>query len=146
MGESTRNEGNAYQEAVLARVQQLGLSEVVHLRPFTLQPEVAYRALDISITASVNETYGMVTIEAMATGLPVVASAAGGTLEIVEDGRTGLLYPLRNQAEFCAAIERVLREPELAATLGRQAQAEALTTYSHHRQCALTEKVLHGLG
>ncbi|UPL50605.1 glycosyltransferase family 4 protein [Hymenobacter sublimis] len=146
VGESTRNEGNAYQEAVLARVQQLGLSEVAHLRPFTLQPEVAYRALDISITASVNETYGMVTIEAMATGLPVVASAAGGTLEIVEDGRTGLLYPLRNQAEFCAAIERVLREPELAATLGRQAQTEALTTYSHHRQCALTEKVLHGLG
>ncbi|GGG42538.1 glycosyl transferase [Hymenobacter glacieicola] len=146
VGEATRNEGNAYQQAVLARVQQLGLAEVVHLRPFTLQPEVAYRALDISITASVNETYGMVTIEAMATGLPVVASAAGGTLELVADGRTGLLYPLRNQAEFCAAIERLLQEPGLAARLGQQAQAEALATYSHHRQCALTEKVLHSLG
>jgi glycosyltransferase involved in cell wall biosynthesis len=145
VGESTRNEGNDYREAVLARVQALGLADAVHVRAFTLQPEVAYRALDISITASVNETYGMVTIEAMATGLPVVASATGGSLEIVDDGRTGLLFPLRDKKAFNAAVERLLQSSALAQQLGEQAKAEALATYSHHEQCELTEKVLHAL-
>ncbi|RPD48525.1 glycosyltransferase family 1 protein [Hymenobacter sediminis] len=145
VGEPTRNEGNAYREAVQKRVQELGLTEVVHVREFTLKPEVAYRALDISITASVNETYGMVTIEAMAAGLPVVASATGGTLEIVRDGNTGLLFPLRDEGAFVAAAERLLLAPELARRLGRQARQEALATYSHHRQCELTENVLRAL-
>ncbi|MFC7670187.1 glycosyltransferase family 4 protein [Hymenobacter humi] len=145
VGESTRNEGNDYRETVLARVQELGLADAVHVRGFTLQPEVAYRALDISITASTNETYGMVTIEAMATGLPVVASATGGSLEIVDDGRTGLLFPLGDEAAFSGTIVRLLGAPELAQRLGEQAKAVALATYSHHQQCELTEKVLYAL-
>ncbi len=145
VGEPTRNIGSAYREAVLARVQALGLANAVHMRAFTLQPEVAYRALDISITASTNETYGMVTIEAMATGLPVVASATGGTLEIVDNGRTGLLFPFGDEAAFVAAIERLLQNPALGTELGRQARAVALATYSHQRQCELTEAVLHSL-
>lgn len=145
VGESTRNEGNTYREAVLRRIKELDLEGAVHIREFTPQPEIAYRALDISITGSTNETYGMVTIEAMAAGLPVVATATGGTLEIVEDGRTGLLFPLRNAAIFETAIGRLLQEPGLAEALGREAQAVALATYSHHRQCKLTEDVLFGL-
>ncbi|GAB3291626.1 hypothetical protein GCM10027348_10030 [Hymenobacter tenuis] len=145
VGESTRNEGNAYRQAVLARVEALGLASVVHVREFTPHPEVAYRAMDISITASVNETYGMVTIEAMATGLPVVASATGGTLEIVEENKTGLLFPLRDAAAFAQAIRRLVQDKDLATRLGQQAQRQALATYSHQRQCELTEKVLWAL-
>ncbi|WP_035564899.1 glycosyltransferase family 4 protein [Hymenobacter sp. IS2118] len=145
VGESTRNEGNAYRDNVLGRVQALGLAKAVHVRGFTPQPEIAYRALDISLTASTNETYGMVTIEAMATGLPVVASATGGTLEIVADGRTGLLFPFGDEAAFRAAIERLLHNSDLAIELGRQARETALATYSHHRQCELTEAVLYSL-
>jgi glycosyltransferase involved in cell wall biosynthesis len=145
VGESTRNKDNSYREAVLAQVQNLGLSEVVHVRAFTFQPEVAYRALDISITASVNETYGMVTIEAMASGLPVIASATGGTLEIIDDGRTGLLFPLRDETKFVDAVEQLLQLPKFAKQLGQQAQVEAVATYSHHHQCELTEKVLYDL-
>jgi D-inositol-3-phosphate glycosyltransferase len=145
VGESTLNEGNDYQNSVLARVKALGLEEVVHVRPFTPCPEVAYRALDIALVASTNETYGMVTIEAMATGLPVVASATGGTLELVADGQTGLLFPLRKRAAFRGAVKRLLRQPELIAQLGQQAQAQATATYSHHHQCELTEQILHAL-
>ena len=145
VGESTRNEGNAYREAVLRRVQELGLTEVVHIREFTPQPEIAYRALDISVTGSTNETYGMVTIEAMAAGLPVVATATGGTLEIVDDGHTGLLFPLHDAAAFEAAVGRLMQQPKLVQTLGQQAQAVTQATYSHHQQCQLTEDVLFGL-
>ncbi|UYZ64432.1 glycosyltransferase family 4 protein [Hymenobacter weizhouensis] len=146
VGEPTRNVGSAYRENVLHRVQELGLTGAVHVRDFTPHPEVAYRALDVSITASTNETYGMVTIEAMASRLPVVASAAGGTMELVDDGRTGLLFPPHNAAAFGRCVERLLTAPELALRLGQQAQAEALVAYSHHRQCELTEQILRGLG
>ena len=148
VGEPTRDwaPSQRYYADLLARLRAPDLAGAVHLRPFTPQPEVANRALDIAVVASTNETYGMVTIEAMAAGLPVVAAATGGTLEIVADGRTGLLFPLRDEAAFAAAIERLLAAPALARQLGQQAQAEALTVYSHQRQCELTEKVLFGIG
>ncbi|WP_019948098.1 glycosyltransferase family 4 protein [Hymenobacter aerophilus] len=142
VGEPTRNEGSTYADALQTRIQELDLSEVVHLRGFTLQPEVAYRTLDISITASVSETYGMVTIEALAAGKPVLGAAAGGTRELLDDDRTGLLFELHNQASFVAAVARLLQEPGLMARLGEAGQQEALATYSHHRQCELTEQIL----
>ncbi|SDX65625.1 glycosyltransferase family 4 protein [Hymenobacter psychrophilus] len=142
VGEPTRNEGNTYADALQTRIQALGLAEVVHLRGFTPQPEVAYRALDVSITASTNETYGMVTIEALAAGRPVLGAAAGGTRELLDDNRTGLLFELRDHASFAAAVARLLQEPGLMERLGRQGQQEALATYSHHRQCELTEQIL----
>lgn len=146
VGEPTRNEGTTYYDTLLSRIQELGLADVVHLRGFTPRPEVAYRALDISVTASTNETYGMVTIEAMAAGRPVVGAATGGTRELLDDNRTGLLFELRNVASFAACIERLLTEPGLAARLGAAGQAEALATYAHTRQCELTEQVLWQLG
>ncbi|NVO85037.1 glycosyltransferase family 4 protein [Hymenobacter terrestris] len=146
VGEPTRNEGNTYADALQARIQALGLTDVVHLRGFTPQPEVAYRALDISITASVNETYGMVTIEALAAGRPVLGAAAGGTRELLDDNRTGLLFELRDYASFRAAVARLLQEPGLMERLGRQGQQEVFATYSHHRQCELTEQILWSVG
>ncbi|NVO31110.1 glycosyltransferase family 4 protein [Hymenobacter lapidiphilus] len=142
VGEPTRNEGNTYADALQSRIQELGLTDVVHLRGFTPQPEVAYRALDISITASTNETYGMVTIEALAAGRPVLGAAAGGTRELLDDNRTGLLFELRDHTSFGAALARLLQEPGLMERLGRQGQQAAFATYSHHRQCELTEQIL----
>ncbi|MBC6699605.1 glycosyltransferase family 4 protein [Hymenobacter puniceus] len=146
VGEPTRNEGTNYYDTLLRRIQELGLTDVVHLRGFTPRPEVAYRALDISVTASTNETYGMVTIEAMAAGRPVVGAATGGTRELLADNRTGLLFELRNVASFAVCVERLLTQPGLAARLGAAGQAEALATYAHTRQCELTEQVLWQLG
>ncbi|MCA8830764.1 glycosyltransferase family 4 protein [Hymenobacter pini] len=145
LGEPTRNEGTAYYDNLLQRIEALDLREVVHLRGFTPRPEVAYRALDISVTASINETYGMVTIEALAAGRPVVGAAAGGTRELLDDNRTGLLFELRNLDSFSSCIERLLTEPGLGGRLGKAGQAEALATYSHHRQCELTEQILRAL-
>ncbi len=148
VGEPTRDSepSRRYHEALLARIRETpDLAGAVHLRPFTPRPEVANRALDIAVVASTNETYGMVTIEAMAAGLPVVAAATGGTLELVADGRTGLLFPLQDEKAFVAALERLLATPDLTRQLGQQAQAEALAVYSHQRQCELTEQVLRAL-
>jgi D-inositol-3-phosphate glycosyltransferase len=144
VGESTKNQRNAsaYRESVLALIRERGLEQQVHVREFTDRPEVFYRAIDVFVMASTNETYGMVTIEAMAAGLPVLATRAGGTIEIVEEGRTGLLYPPGDHAALVAALKTVVLDENQAGRLGAAARQEAVRQYSHHRQCELTEAVI----
>jgi type III pantothenate kinase len=65
------------------------------------------------------EPFGMVPLEAMACGRPVVGSAVGGLLDSVEDGVTGLLVPPRDVAGTAAALRTLLEDPGLAARMGR---------------------------
>ncbi|MBC6609433.1 glycosyltransferase family 4 protein [Hymenobacter sp. BT507] len=147
VGEATRNQEAAshYRVAVIEQIAALGLTSCVHLRAFTDQPQVVYRALDVFLVASVNETYGMVTIEAMAAGLPIVAAATGGTREILTEQETGLLYPLGDTAAWTIAVGWCLQQPEEAQEMGKRAQHEAVRTYAYQRQCELTEAALHHL-
>lgn len=147
VGEATKNQQQAshYHQQVRQRIAELSLTSYVHIRGFTEQPEVVYRALDIFLLASVNETYGMVTIEAMAAGLPIVATATGGTREILEHERTGLLYPLGDAAAWVAAVGWCLQHPADAREMGARARHEAVRKYSCQQQCALTEEVLRQL-
>ncbi|MEV5636512.1 glycosyltransferase [Agromyces sp. NPDC052230] len=66
-----------------------------------------------------SEGFGMVFLEAALAGLPVIAYRHGGVVEAVEDGQTGLLAPEGDIPRLSALIERVLRDPDLADTLGR---------------------------
>ncbi|MBF9140737.1 glycosyltransferase family 4 protein [Hymenobacter properus] len=144
MGELTRNEGDAYLHELQALVQQLGLEQQVHFRGFRANPAVFYQAIDVFVLASENETYGMVTLEAMAAGVPVVAAATGGTVELAQHSHTGLLYLHRDVAACARCVRRTLNDP--AATQARVARAQMdRWRYSHHRQCALTEDVIQSL-
>lgn len=85
-----------------------------------------YAAADLFAFASPTETQGLVVVEAMAAGLPVVAVAAGGVAEVVADGRTGLLADPDPRA-LAAAIRRMLDDPGLrsrCAEAGREAAQE----------------------
>ena len=68
--------------------------------------------------------------EAMALGRPVVASAAGGNPELVEDGTSGLLVPPRDPAALASAVERVIGDPVLGARLGRAARERVVAGFS----------------
>ena len=144
MGEPTRNEGDAYLHHLQRLVVKLGLSKQVHFRGFRPNPDVFYQAIDVFVLASENETYGMVTLEALAAGVPVVAAATGGTVELVQHDQTGLLYPSRDMAACAHAIRRCFDDPAATRCRVERAQLESWR-YSHRRQCALTEDVIRAL-
>jgi glycosyltransferase involved in cell wall biosynthesis len=78
----------------------------------------------------------MVYLEAMASGLPVVATAAGGTAEAVLDGETGLLVEHGDAAETTGAIAKLLDDPALRARMGAAGRRRVLENYTLDRYAA----------
>jgi len=79
----------------------------------------------------------LVILEAMAHGLPVIASRIGGLPELVDEGVTGLLFEPGNQDDLARAMDRLWAEPELCSTMGQRARKKALSEFSeegHWRQ------------
>ena len=77
------------------------------------------------LVPSHSETYGLVTLEAAACGVPVVAAAAPGLLDAVRAGATGVLVPGRDERTWAATIERLLRDPARQAAMARASVAYA---------------------
>ena len=84
-----------------------------------------YRAADVVLVPSRSESFGLVALEAAACGIPVVASAVGGLLNIVHDGVTGLLVDGRDPDRYARAIDQLLADPAGAATMGAAAAVRA---------------------
>jgi glycosyltransferase involved in cell wall biosynthesis len=78
-----------------------------------------YAGIDTFTMPSRTDSFGIVFLEAWANGRPVVAAAAGGVVEVVEDGRTGLLVPFGDPSALAAALNRLITHPSLARELGR---------------------------
>jgi len=142
LGEHTAGEHENYVEHLKALIAENNLGQYVHFRPFRKDIETVYAALDIFVMASHSETYGMVTIEAMVSGVPVIATRAGGTVEIVEDGVTGLLFPPREAGPLAEAVKRYLDNPQFAVDIAHRARESAVKRYSHIAQCEGWERVL----
>jgi glycosyltransferase involved in cell wall biosynthesis len=142
LGDETLNEHNRYRDYLENTTRKLGMREYVHFRSFMPATEYAYAAMDIFALTSKSETYGMVTIEAMMSGLPVIGTRHGGTREIIDDEVNGLHVERDRPDELAGAIARLIDNPDLARRLARQAQRDALRKYSHTRQCELFEALI----
>jgi len=84
-----------------------------------------YHIIDVLVAPSLNEGFGRVIVEAWAGGKPVVGSAVGGIKELIDDGETGLLVPPTSPLELADAIEKVLRDEDLAGRLGEKGREKA---------------------
>jgi glycosyltransferase involved in cell wall biosynthesis len=99
-----------------------------------------YRMSDIFIAPSVwNEPFGMVIVEAMASGLPVIATRGGGIPEIVQDGETGLLAERGDSAGLAEAIMSLLENDGLRQSMGRAGRKRVMELFSWER---ISERLL----
>jgi glycogen synthase len=90
---------------------------------------------------SVYEPFGLINLEAMACETPVVASAVGGILEVVEEGCTGLLVPPAQPEALAAALNRLLADPALARTMGQAGRRRVEAQFSWAAIAERTEQV-----
>jgi glycosyltransferase involved in cell wall biosynthesis len=103
-----------------------------HLGPLP-NPDVLalYAAADVvAVPSVIPDALSRVILEAMSAARAVVATAVGGTPELIEDGRSGLLVPRGDPAALAGAIERLLGDPALAARLGAAARERVQTRFA----------------
>lgn len=108
LGEPTRNEGDDYFEKMQQFIRLNTLENRVHILPFRNDIEVFYKAIDCFIMASKAETFGMVTIEAMACGTLTLGSNAGGTPEILKFGQLGVLFNPLDSENLAQKMDEIL--------------------------------------
>ncbi len=124
-------------------IEDLGLQDSVSLVGAVSASEVLDRmqAADMFVLSSLGEGISNAVLEAMATGLPIVTTAAGGMAEAVGDGREGVVVPVRDSKALADAIERLALDSELRARMGAAARTRAEREFSIARQVETFEKI-----
>jgi glycosyltransferase involved in cell wall biosynthesis len=116
-----------------ATLRRLGLESAVRFVSGISDEELVrlYAEAEVAVVPSLYEGFSLPAIQAMACGLPLVATTAGALPEVVgRDGETGLLVPPGDSAALAAALDRALGDPDLRARLALAGRARALTRFS----------------
>ncbi|MET8559098.1 glycosyltransferase [Streptomyces flaveolus] len=119
--------GLAKPEGLQKLAARLGIADVVRFRPPVGQEELAdwFRAASVLVMPSYSESFGLVAIEAQASGTPVLAASVGGLPVAVRDGETGFLIQGHDPADYARVLRRFADEPALSARMGRAAARHA---------------------
>jgi D-inositol-3-phosphate glycosyltransferase len=136
--EATRLAALAERVGVAGRLRLLGRVGRCDLPAF-------YRSADLVVNVPWYEPFGIVPLEAMACGVPVVASAVGGLVDTVVDGVTGVHVPPRRPGRLAAAVAGLLADPERRAALGATGARRARRRYGWDRIAGSTLEVYAGL-
>lgn len=121
---------------IAQRVRFLGVREDV--------PQLLLAA-DIFVQPSLWEGLSLAMLEALLSGTPVLATRVEGVVDVIEEGRTGLLVPPGDVDALAAAILRLAQDADLRKRLGRAGRAHAQTQYSVERMCQQYEALIQGL-
>jgi glycosyltransferase involved in cell wall biosynthesis len=122
-------------------VVELGLRDCFHFLGWVDEAEELLCAMDVFISASETESFGLAMVEAMAAGTPVVATRTEGAQEVVEDQKTGLLVPIGDVDRIAAAVTTLLGDVERRCTMGAHAHDVAKTKFSLDRMVNEIEKI-----
>jgi glycosyltransferase involved in cell wall biosynthesis len=117
-------------EALLSQRARLGLQDTVRFIGFQHDAAEFLNGLDVFVLPSRQEGFSLSTVEAMACGLPVVATRSGGPEEIVSDGESGLLVPAGEPQPLARALERLRDDSSLRSSLAERGRARAVENFS----------------
>ena len=129
-------EDGGMRAALAARARSLGLEARVHLLGHVSDEALlaaAYRGATFTVLPSQYEAFGLVLLESLAQGTPVVASRVGGIPEFIEDERAGLLVPPGEVPPLAGAMRRLWTDPALARRLGKHGRTEVVPRYTWDR-------------
>jgi glycosyltransferase involved in cell wall biosynthesis len=130
---AARFDSRAYEAELHRTVTKLGLDGRVLFLGEREDVPAILAAADLVLVPSWEEPFGRVVIEAMAIGVPVIATAVGGPSEIIDDGVDGLLLPPRRPEPWVAATRSLLAQPERLRDLGRRGHETAAARFGVER-------------
>jgi glycosyltransferase involved in cell wall biosynthesis len=130
-----------YRRQLEKLIAELGLNSVVAMPGWRDDVNALLSCLTLFVSAARSEPFGLAIVEAMAAGLPIVATASEGALEILEDGVTGKLAPTDDPEALAQAINDVLDNPVERSRLARNAHRVARDRFSLARMATNTERV-----
>jgi glycosyltransferase involved in cell wall biosynthesis len=120
-----------YMERFRKEVHDAGLENKLTINDFRADMPDVFAAFDVFVLPSIlPEPFGLVVIEAMASGKPVVATAPGGPSETVVDGETGFLVPPSDASAIARALEVLLADPQKRMTMGEAGRRRAREVFS----------------
>lgn len=135
----------SYQKKLDAMVESKGLSDQISFLGFTKNPHRFMQACDAVVLATECETFGLVVIEAMQVGTAVIATNRCGPLEIIDDGKTGLLFEQNNSTELAQKIKQLENDKEFCLMISQSGKQVAQERFSNHEQFKKLEKILKEL-
>jgi glycosyltransferase involved in cell wall biosynthesis len=131
-----------YPAQLRSLVAAAGLEEHVTFADQVDDVSAYLAAMDVVVNASAPEPFGLVILEAMAAERPVVAFAAGGPVEIIEDGVTGRLVSPFTAEALAESLEALVADPDLRAAMGRAGRERALTAFRPEATAERTAELL----
>lgn len=115
---------------------RLGIADAVHFAGYQAQPERYLRVMNVFALTSRMEGLPLAILEAWAAGLPVVASAVGGVPDLIQHGRTGLLFPSGDAASLTNRLLQLIETRDYATALGAAGHSEVFASYDLKRMAA----------
>ena len=130
-----------YRAKLQEETRRCGLDRALHFTGFRSDIRRVLSTLDVQVHPSLHESFGMSIAEGMAAGKAVVATAVGGTPEVLVHGESGLLVPPKDPGAIAEAVMSLLRDPDMGTSMGNAARERALSMFSAERCAAKHERV-----
>lgn len=145
VGEPLFNRGADYKKSMLRAAESLGIADRVRFLGSRVDIPELMQGFDLLVLNSRSEAFSLTALEGLASGTAVLATAVGGTTEMIRHGENGWLVQARVQDELVKAMLTLLRDDGLRAELGRQGRREAIARFSIQRFLNEVEDLYSGI-
>jgi glycosyltransferase involved in cell wall biosynthesis len=143
-GNPTKNEGEEFINELKERVKKFKLEKNISFTGRINDSADFYSAIDLFAMASQSESYGLVTIEAMLAGTPVIGTNTGGTPELLNYGEYGVIYKSGDIEDFAGKVIEIYNNYNVYLEKSRAARKNTMQEYSHQTECENLEKIIFG--
>ncbi len=139
VGEETLDQKSNYLNELKHYIRKQKLENKVQFLNFTQSPAVVFNAIDWTLMASYSETFGMVTLESMACGTPVIGSNKGGTKSLLNEGKLGILFEPKNPQDLAEKLNNVLSSNH---KFSEKELVNFANEFDYNKICERVEKLL----